>query len=259
MRACRFAGTTALLASGLILGAQRSDGQTGAISITPTRLALAANVSSGSVQLRNDGAHELRFQISARKWSSSSAGEMQLAPTQDLIVFPTVFALRARETRSVRVGASTRAGATELPYRLLIEELGNASDVPRPAGVQMLRRLNIPVFLQPAKRELKAELDRITIARPGVLVAHVRNLGSVHFVVGELQMDGRDAGGHTVVTATRSGWYVLPGDDIAYEIPFDEATCPRVETVRVSLVFRDAPVDPLTETARLAPGACAGR
>lgn len=259
MRGHRLACIAASILVVVLLVTQHLEGQVGAISVFPTKLALPPNVGSGSIQLKNDSASETRFQISAQKWSNSPSGEMQLAPTQDLIVFPTLIALKAGETRSVRVGSTVKTGGAELPYRLLIEELGDASDLPPPSGIQMLRRLNVPVFLQPVSRQLKAELDRVIVARPGVVQAHVRNLGSVHFVVGDMQLEGRDAAGSSVVTAKRDGWYVLPGDDITYEIPFDTAACARLASVRLSIALRDAPVDRLTETAQLGSGGCAGR
>jgi fimbrial chaperone protein len=259
MKSRRSACVTASVVAALHLSAQRIDGQAGSISVFPTKLTLAPNISSGSIRLKNDSASEARFQISAHTWSSSPSGEMQLAPTQDLIVFPALLALKAGESRGIRVGTTVKAGTTELPYRLVIEELGDASDTPPASGIQMLRRLNLPVFIQPANRQLRVELDRVIVARPGVVAAHVRNLGSVHFVVGDMRLEGRDAAGASVVANGRNGWYVLPGDDITYEIPFDAAACAYLASIRVSIVLRDVPVDRLTETTELAPGGCAGR
>lgn len=257
--ACRFAGLAVSMTSALLVGAERAEGQSGGIGIFPTKLVIGANASSGSIQLKNDSASESRFQITAHTWSNSPSGEMsemRLAATQDLIVFPTVLALKPGETRSVRIGAIVKVGATGLSYRLLIQELGNRADAPGSSGVQIVRQLNIPVFIQPASRQLKVELDRLSITRPGVVVAHVRNLGSVHFVVQDIRFDGRDASGRSIVTDTRAGWYVLPGDDVAYEIPFDASACAQLASIRVSIALHDAPVERLTETAQLAPGAC---
>ncbi|MFN2446742.1 MAG: molecular chaperone [Vicinamibacterales bacterium] len=258
----RFAYLVALVTPALLVSPGRAEGQVGAIGIFPTKLVIGANASSGSIQLKNDSGRESRFQITTHRWSNSPSGEMtemQLAPTQDLLVFPTVLSLRPGETRSIRVGATVKVGATELSYRLLIDELGNASDGRSGSGVQMLRQLNVPVFIQPATRQLKVELDRISITRPGIVAAHVRNLGSVRFVVRDIQFDGRDGKGRSVVTTTRNGWYVLPGDDIAYEIPFDASVCAQLASLHVSIALHDAPVDRLTETAQLAPGGCAVR
>lgn len=232
--------------------------QSSPITVFPTRVTITPQAPSGSIQLKNESAGETRFQVTLHTWSMSAAGEMELAPTQDLVAFPTVFALQPGETRSVRVGSQKRAGTTELSYRILIEELADTSDTTGTAGIRMLRRLNVPVFVQPGDRQLKAELHDLSIVRPGRIALRVRNLGTTHFIVGEITVQGRAAGGASVVEAKRDGWYVLPGNDVSYEVDFDPAACARLANLSVSIRIRDVPIDPLIETLNLEPGGCGG-
>ncbi len=86
---------------------------------------------------------------------------MQLVQTNDLLFFPSLLEIGPGQSRRVRVGSTVPAGNSELSYRIIVEELPSAG---RAAGVvQVLTRLSVPVFVQPAaprpKVVLKARVE----------------------------------------------------------------------------------------------------
>jgi hypothetical protein len=63
------------------------------VAIDPVKVLLTGAAPSRSISLRNNGSERVRFQMSAFTWQQSSGGEMQLAPTPDLVFFPSLLEL----------------------------------------------------------------------------------------------------------------------------------------------------------------------
>ena len=101
---------------GLILGisllvnaAFPSWAQAGALSISPVRIMLASGTTSGLMTVRNESPDPVRLQLSLHTWQENPDGTMQLAPTEDLVVFPGLLQLKPNESRKVRIGQIGRA------------------------------------------------------------------------------------------------------------------------------------------------------
>lgn len=124
----------------------------GRFNVTPTRLVLRPNETSTSLVLKNESAEALRFQVTAFAWTNAIDGEMRLEPTKDVVFFPALFAIAPGQTRRVRVATAERAAMHERAYRLIVEQLPSRAGPRIESGVEMLTRLNVPLFLEPATR-----------------------------------------------------------------------------------------------------------
>ena len=77
--------------------------QAGALSISPVRITLAPGTTSGLMTVRNESPDPVRLQLSLHTWLESPDGAMQLAPTEDLVVFPGLLQLKPNESLKFRI------------------------------------------------------------------------------------------------------------------------------------------------------------
>ncbi|HZZ84589.1 MAG TPA: fimbria/pilus periplasmic chaperone [Anaeromyxobacteraceae bacterium] len=225
-RVLRLAAAAALLSS--LGGAARGAG----LEISPTLVRLSPGETSAIVQLRNGGAEEVRYQVQLTRWGESPEGEMQLAPTQDVIVFPALLALKPGEERNLRVGAAVGFGPVEKSYRLFLEELPPAQRPGAAAQVRVLSRIGIPIFLAPSRAEERPEIEDLLVSGGRVAFA-LRNRGTVHYRPAELRVSGLDASGAELFRWSFNPWYVLAGGERRYEHVIPAASCARVRKVTV--------------------------
>ena len=111
--------SAALIAFALIASSARASG----LNVTPIQLRLSPQTTKAMLTLRNDGPETVRYQVSASSWNQTSRGELQLAPTSEVLFFPALFTLKPGEERNVRVGVGTPFGLVEKTYRVFVEEL----------------------------------------------------------------------------------------------------------------------------------------
>jgi len=249
------------IGAGLFLGFAL--GQPGALSaaafrVTPIQVALSSTNSSALLTLTNESSETLRFQVSAHAWTQGRKGEIELAPTQDIVFFPALLTLEAGKERKIRVGTSAPAGAVEKTYRIFVEELPPVegpkdSSAPR-SEVRVRTKMGIPIFLLPtAKPDVAGAIESPALA-DGQLRFRVRNTGNVHFTLLSVRITGTAASGETIFEKQAEGWYVLTGGIREYEIPVPPAECARVKAFSI-----EATDERETMKARFdaPPGACA--
>lgn len=245
----RLLALAAILAAGLgAPGAVRA----GDLQVNPVLVALSADERSAVVALRNQGAEPVRFEVKVFAWQQSPGGEMRLDPTTDVAAFPAVVSLAAGESRSLRVGAIVPFGPVERAYRLFLEEI----PPPRPpgaSGVQVLSRIGIPIFLQPARRDARAEIrgPRVEGGRASFELASV---GNVHVRPSAVRLVLRDASGAEVERRAVDAWYVLAGGERAYAVELAAESCRRAISAAVEVELDGRP---LRADAALAGERCA--
>ena len=249
------------IGAGLFLGFAL--GQSGALSaaafrVTPIQVALSSTNSSALLTLTNESSETLRFQVSAHAWTQGRKGEIELAPTQDIVFFPALLTLEAGKERKIRVGTSASAGAVEKTYRIFVEELPPVeqpkdSSAPR-SEVRVRTKMGIPIFLLPAAKPDVAGAIESPALDEGQLRFRVRNIGNVHFTLLSVRITGTGASGEAIFEKQAEGWYVLTAGIREYEIPIPPAECARVKAFSI-----EATNERETMKARLdaPPGACA--
>jgi fimbrial chaperone protein len=222
-------------------------------TVNPTRLYLNATAGSALVTLKNESTEPLRMQVKAQRWAQSLEGEIQLSPTEDLIVFPALLTLKPGEERKIRVATSVAFGPVEKTYRLYVEELPpTTAEKSDGASVKILTRMGVPVFLQPPRPQATALVRDLSLSN-GRLTFQLVNSGNTHFLASSVVVRGFTASGTTVADWPINGWYVLAGGTRAFGLTLDRPACERVRSVLVEVTVGDTVLkSPLTTPG----GAC---
>ena len=222
-------------------------------SVTPTRLVLTTDQKSALLTVSNDSDRAVRFQLSIFTWDQNDDGSMKLGPTSDIVFYPPLLTLAAKETRQIRVGTQIRPAAVERSYRLFVEELPNADEAPSSANaVKMRTRIGIPVFVQGAKPAPAPKIERVA-AEDGAVNFDVRNLGNTHTVVQTVQIRGLSAAGREQFTTSATGWYLLAQQRQVFRVAIDPAQCGLATRLVVTVTTDDGLVSTTVEMPR---GAC---
>jgi fimbrial chaperone protein len=241
------------LAAGLLI-VQAGGAQASSFSVSPTQVFLSASVKSALVTIKNETDQSVRFQVSAVAWDQDEAGRMQVMPTQDIVFFPSLLTLQAREERKIRLGTTVAASAREKTYRLVVEELPPLQTANSATAVAMLTKMTIPVFLQPTRVVGQASLADVGMSG-GHLVFRLRNDGTAHFVPQQVRVKGLDESGTAVVDQQATAWYILAGGTRHFDLEISQPQCSKVRTLAIAVQVGDKT---LTETVRTPNGACAG-
>lgn len=224
-----------------------------AYTVNPTRVYLSAGTGSALVTLRNESAEPLRMQVKAQRWAQSLDGDIQLSPTEDLIVFPALLTLKPGEERKIRVAAAIGFGAVEKTYRLYVEELPpTTTEKSEGAAVRILTRMGVPIFLQPARPQAAALVRDLALSG-GRVSFQLANTGNSHFLPSSVIVRGFTASGSSVGDWPLSGWYVLAGSARAFSLALDPPACERVRSLLVEVTVEQTVIrSPLTTPV----GAC---
>jgi len=196
---------------------------------------LSASTSSALLTLSNESSESLRFQVRVYAWNQSPTGEMELAPTDDVVLFPTLITLAPGKSRKVRIGSATPFWTSEKSYRVFFEELppveGTGKDAAR-SEVRILTKMGIPIFLRPSKPQSSGAIEGLALSE-GHLRFVVRNDGNEHFVLRAVRIQGVGEGGDPVFDRDLEGWYVLPGGTRAYDLAIPAELCAQLKGVTV--------------------------
>jgi len=185
------------------------------ITISPVNVVMAPGQSAAALTIANQGDHELSFQIRAFAWQGGPAGEIQLAPTNELLVSPPLGTIAPGGTQIARLVVNRAPQDRELSYRILIDELA----APAQAGmVHIALRLSIPVFAEPMG--IAAPHLQWRIVRQGTrswLVA--LNDGTRHQIVHDIALHTAD--GRALRLKSDAPPYVLAGGEHRWSIQSD--------------------------------------
>lgn len=160
------------IAIGLLVGLHAAVAMGSVVSLNPVRVHLSAAKRSEILVVRNTGKTAARFQFTAHTWEETADGQMKLAPTNDILVFPSLLQVKAGETRRVRMASTVPPGQRERSYRLIAAELPEST---APGVVQVLTKLNVPVFVQAVRAPEKPRLT--TRMEKGQVVVSLENQG----------------------------------------------------------------------------------
>lgn len=208
----------------------------GQFGVSPIRIDLDRGAKSGAITVSNDEqAESLRVQLRLFEWTQSANGQDDYQLNEDLLYFPRLMTLEKSEQKLVRVGLRTPALEREKAYRLFIEELP-APPAPGGARVAIAVRFGVPIFVKPAKEDIRGEIEKISLDK-GVLHVGVRNTGNVHFTIQSIKAASGEA-----FAKEMSGWYLLAGAarDHALELPAQD--CAKLKQLDVS-VKTDPPLE----------------
>ena len=69
------------------------EGWTSTFNVSPLQIVLSGKTSSALLEIKNQSTEPLRLQLSVSAWDQSPSGEMVLAATEDIILFPSLLTL----------------------------------------------------------------------------------------------------------------------------------------------------------------------
>jgi fimbrial chaperone protein len=229
------------------------EGWTSTFNVSPLQIVLSGKTSSALLEIKNQSTESLRLQLSVSAWDQSPSGEMVLAATEDIILFPSLLTLEAGETRKVRLGTTVPRSGTEKSYRVFVEELPpQQTDQVTGGHIRVLTRLSIPVFLQPAQSVLRGEIADLTV-RDATASFEIRNSGNVHFSARHIEVVGLGLSSSPITTHTFEGWYILSGGFRRYDVRLSLDDCRKLRLLTVEV---QTELGPLKREATLQPGAC---
>jgi fimbrial chaperone protein len=222
-------------------------------TVNPIRLIFSPKTRSALLTLHNQIPEALRFQLNLFAWDQSPNGEMQLAPTEDLVFFPTLLTLGAGESRNIRIGPATSFASTEKTYRVFVEELPPLV-TPEVAhtDVRVLTRMGVPIFLQPAKVVQQGRVEGMAV-RGGKLSFQVKNTGNVHFVEQAVRVRGFGSAEDSLFEHQETGWYVLAGGLRLHELELPKEACAKIRTLALEVQTEGKTFQ---ERFEMPPGAC---
>ncbi|HET7813892.1 MAG TPA: fimbria/pilus periplasmic chaperone [Candidatus Baltobacteraceae bacterium] len=254
MSSAQLKGIAAITLAALTVCASCIPAVAGAFNVKPIRVFLSKDGSSTVVTIENQDQNVLRLQVRAYAWTNDSHGQPVLAPTDDLIVFPTLVDVNPMEHRSIRIGYNGAPGTKELTYRIALDEMPSLeSQISKyhAPGLQVRTRVTIPVFFTPMVANPDAKVSDVTVSHSTVRGKVVNN-GNVHATVSNIEISGRDAGGGKVFDKQINGWYVLAGETWNFEANLGRA-CAKVRTIDVTM---QSDVGRVQRTLEAPAGAC---
>lgn len=203
--------------------------------VVPARIFYDGDSKSTVITVVNEGDEAVNLQVQAKEWSQDAEGKDVYQDTGDIIFFPRILQIEKGQQRLIRTGIKMAAPSVEKTYRLFIEE------IPKPkksaadnTQLTVAVRFGVPVFVKPAKEELKGEIGALTLEK-GVASAGVKNTGNGHFRITEVTVRGRDAKGEETFASKLNGWYLLAGARRAYTTPVPQDKCSQSKRLTVTV------------------------
>jgi fimbrial chaperone protein len=226
-----------------------------AFTVNPIRITLSGKDQSALLSLQSQASEELRFKVAVKAWTQSPQGEMQLADTKDIVVFPALLTLGPKEERKLRIGATVAAGAVEKTYRVFVEELPalRAPQTVTKSEVKVLTKMGIPIFIRPAKPQTSGAVQGTSIAK-GKLSFIVKNTGNVYFLVQSVKVKAVDAAGATTFEKSVEGWYLLAGGTRVWELDLPKDACAKSKSLTFDVQSEETKFSGRMEVAAAACG-----
>jgi fimbrial chaperone protein len=191
----------------------------GTFSLSPVRVDLAAQSTTGVVTIRNQEDQPVVVQAETKLWQQTSAGE-QLEPTRDVLVTPAVFTIPPQGSQVVRLALRREADPrTELSYRLILTEVPQQA-APGFTGLNMALRMSLPIFVA-AQAPTAPQVTWSAARSPdGTVAVTALNAGSEHTRVLDLMISPQPGNGQWL--HQQGAYYVLPGQSHSWSLETDK-------------------------------------
>jgi fimbrial chaperone protein len=219
--------------------------------VIPIRLDFNQQNRSGVITLQNDGSKAVAFTMEAVAWTQDPSGQDRYAATEDLVFFPKQITIPPGQERVIRAGIRTPAGASEKTYRLFIKEVPEARKA-EGAAVAIAIQFGVPIFVKPAREDLKGELSA-SLSKDGRAEVSVTNTGNVHFRIKSVVLAGKTTDGIELHRQESNGWYLLADTSRGHFASIPAEICPQLQTLDIQV---NSDRITLTGTIDVDPSAC---
>jgi fimbrial chaperone protein len=156
--------------------------QAGGIQVAPVMIAMSAEHNIASLRVRNGRDRPVAFEVDVYAWRQEGGRDV-LTPTNDLVVAPGVFEVRAESEQVVRLGVLAANANTERAFRIILRELPSQRQGGAVLGFTL--ELSLPVFIAPidARGQVEARAEERSWG-PTLILA---NTGRTHVRVAALE------------------------------------------------------------------------
>ena len=204
-------------------------------SVSPTRVELDASHHAAILTFSNSGDQPLRMQVRPMHWSTAADGQWQLTPSDDLVVTPELLEVAPGHNVQLRVGSLLDASASEISYRLLIDELPNLTEdkSAQKPEIKVLTQVSLPVFVEPAQ-VMRAPVLNSASVEHGELTVGIGNTGTQRMDPQSVKVTVTDPAGHVLEQHDQVASYVLPGSVWFLHMKLPANICPHVASVSVT-------------------------
>jgi fimbrial chaperone protein len=118
------------------------------LRVMPVNIQMAPGQNATTLTVINEGSAATAVQVRAYAWSQSD-GTDQRTDTDELLASPPIATIAPGETQVVRLVLRRTPKGREATYRILLDQIPAAA---APGMVQVVMRMSIPVFVEPATR-----------------------------------------------------------------------------------------------------------
>jgi len=222
-------------------------------NINPVKIFFDAKQKSTILRVKNNAEEKLTLQINAVAWSQDEDGKDIYSQTEDIIVFPKIFAMEKDEERIIRIGIKVPPAIHEKTYRIYLEEIPPPQELTLTgATLRTLMKVGVPVFIAPLKASPEGKIEKADISQ-GTLAFLVVNKGNLHYLMKGVKIEGFDKEGTQVFKTDLGGWYVLSGrsKQLSFKVPREN--CIKIANLKIEVT---ADVVSLRESLHVQPEMC---
>ncbi|MBO9715377.1 MAG: molecular chaperone [Pseudoxanthomonas sp.] len=208
------------------------------LQAAPVSISFDPTTQAQALQLTNAGTEPVEAQVRVQRWSQRNGAD-QLEPATDIVATPAIVKIAPGQRQVVRLVRNPAVPpAHEQAYRVLVDELPDKVEQDGDAGLQVLLRYSIPVFVAttaaPAaprrsgatppplpQTDLSAVRAQLAAAPGGGTELRVRNTGPTHVRISRLALQSGNSAPQPVVAGLVG--YVLPGQQMAFPVALPAA------------------------------------
>ena len=202
LRQCRQLPGSLLAASALLLPAASA---AQSLTISPVNIEIPAGQSSVAITVTNDSKVPTTYQVRPHLWSQDAEGNDSLVPTTEVLISPPLGTIPPQASQTIRLVLRRRPVATELSYRIILDQLPGAAVE---GAARMVLRFSIPVFAPAAEKQAPL-ISWLVESANGQNVLVAVNRGLQHAKLWEMAITA--AGGAPMTFESTGPQYVLAG------------------------------------------------
>lgn len=174
------------------------------LSVLPVNIFLQPGERTAAMTVTNPGSKPTSIQIRCYEWTQDGS-EDQTTATDAVLASPPLVTIPPSSSQVVRIFLRRPAQGKEATYRILLDQIPGAGE---PGMVQMVLRLSIPIFVQPAPK-LAPKVAYRVVRDGDTWYLEGQNTGNAHESLREIELT--TAAGTKIVPDGRVSPYILAG------------------------------------------------
>jgi fimbrial chaperone protein len=206
----------------------------GSFNVLPVKVHLSKDHKTENLKVKNESTDKVTLQVSAFEWSQDETGKDTYRPTEELVYFPRIFTLEGNEERLLKLGYQKSFPPSEKSFRIYLEELPEPQKGQEPPTLKVTLKMGIPVFISPLRPHKEGRIEKTSISK-GMVTVLIRNTGNAHLFTKNIKITGVDSSGNDILTASRTGWYVLSGKTKSFPLELPKDKCKALGRIRIAV------------------------